>query len=317
MGERDRDGAPLRTVICHSCGLVRTDPMPDPAAIEAFYAREYRRLYKGSARPTARRVLRALDVARDRLDRLRPYLSGRRRVLDVGASSGEFLHVLRAAGIGAAGIEPNEAYSRWAREHLGLDVANTDWHRADFPGGRFDAVTLFHVLEHLTDPVGALRKLAGWLAPGGTLVVEVPNVEGNCGSPRGRFHFAHLHHFNLVTLAAAGEAAGLRVTAKQTSPDGGNITVVFTRGEERGGTSTDTIGNCSRVLESLRGHGLLRHYLAPRTWLRPVTKGLRHLRETAACLRYRTVEELARKLRNQPATEPTLRAAPQPEGTAA
>lgn len=133
VGERDRHGAPLRTVICRSCGLVRTDPMPEAAQIDAYYAREYRESYKGVARPTARRVLRALKVARDRLERLGPHLQGRRRVLDVGASSGEFLQVLRAAGISAAGIEPNEAYSRWARENLGLEIENTDWSRADFP----------------------------------------------------------------------------------------------------------------------------------------------------------------------------------------
>ena len=158
VSEIDREGRPLRSVICRACGLVRTDPMPSESRIEEYYAREYRRSYKGSPRPTARRVLRAMEVARDRHERLKPHLQGRQRVLDVGASSGEFLQVLRASGISAAGIEPNEAYSSWARDHLGLDVASTDWSRAEFPAGRFDAITLFHVLEHLADPVGALRR---------------------------------------------------------------------------------------------------------------------------------------------------------------
>ena len=296
VGETDRAGRPLRTVICRACGLVRTDPMPGEPEIEAYYAREYRRSYKGSDRPTARRVLRALDVARDRHERLRPHLQGRRRLLDVGASSGEFLHVLRAAGISASGIEPNEAYSRWARENLGLDIASTDWSKAEFPAGRFDAVTLFHVLEHLADPTGALRRLAAWLEPRGILVVEVPNVEGTCGSPRGRFHFAHLHHFNLVTLAAAGEAAGLEVVARQTSPDGGNITVVFTQAPTFSRERTETAGNYQRVAGILRNHTRLRHYLAPRSWLRPLARAARHLRETAVCLRYRSAEDVARGL---------------------
>lgn len=296
VGERDRRGTPLRTVICRSCGLVRTDPMPDAAQITAYYAREYRRSYKGAERPTARRVLRALNVARDRLERLRPHLQGRRRVLDVGASSGEFLQVLRAAGISAAGIEPNEAYSRWGRENLGLEIENTDWSRADFPPGRFDAITLFHVLEHLADPVGALRQLGGWLAAGGVLAVEVPNIEGTCGSPSGRFHFAHLHHFNLVTLAAAGESAGLTIAARHTSPDGGNITIVFSAGPASATSAAGTAGNYERVARVLRGHSTARHCLSPRTWLRPIAKAVRHVRETAVCLRYRSAEDLARRL---------------------
>lgn len=303
VGEHDRHGAPLPTVICRSCGLVRTDPMPEAAQIEAYYAREYRRSYKGAARPTARRVLRALDVARDRLERLRPHLQGRRRALDVGASSGEFLQVLRAAGISATGIEPNEAYSRWARENLGLEIENTDWSRADFPPGRFDAITLFHVLEHLADPVGALRRLAGWLAPGGMLAVEVPNIEGTCGSPRGRFHFAHLHHFNLVTLAAAGETAGLTVVARHTSPDGGNITIVFAAGTTSATSATGTSGNYERVVRVLRAHTTVRHCLSPRTWLRPLAKAARHIRETAVCLRYRSAEDLARRIAGNGPTE--------------
>ena len=296
VGERDRRGTPLRTVICRSCGLVRTDPMPDAAQITAYYAREYRRSYKGAERPTARRVLRALDVARDRFARLRPHLHDRRRVLDVGASSGEFLQVLRAAGIGATGIEPNEAYSRWGRENLGLEIENTDWSRAHFPAGRFDAITLFHVLEHLADPVGALRRLACWLAPGGVLAVEVPNIEGTCGSPSGRFHFAHLHHFNLPTLSAAGAAAGLDVASRETSPDGGNITIVFVPAPTPATQVAGIAGNHDRVRRALRAHTTLRHCLSPRTWLRPLAKAARHLRESALCLRHRSAADLARRV---------------------
>ena len=59
----------------------------------------------------------------------------------------------------------------------------------------------------LAPPSTGLRlsgSLARLLHDDGVLAVEVPNIEGTCGSPSGRFHFAHLHHFNLVTLAAAG-----------------------------------------------------------------------------------------------------------------
>lgn len=47
IAETDRYGLPLKTVICQSCGLLRTEPRLDAAALSNFYAREYRDLYMG------------------------------------------------------------------------------------------------------------------------------------------------------------------------------------------------------------------------------------------------------------------------------
>src|SRR4030095_16346994 len=67
------------------------------------------------------------------------------------------------------------------------DVFHGDPMDAPFAPGSFDLVTAFHVLEHLPDPVGVLRRMLGWLAPGGVAVVEVPNVSGVGGRVFGRY----------------------------------------------------------------------------------------------------------------------------------
>ena len=72
--------------------------------------------------------------------------------------------------------------------------------------------------------------------------------------------------------------------------------MVLSRRAASAGTFTVTAGNHERVARLLRGHTAARHYLSPRTWLRPLTKAARHLRETAVCLRYRTAEDVARTL---------------------
>ena len=86
------------------------------------------------------------------------------------------------------------------------------------------------------------------------------------------------------------------------------MTVVFRRRGPPGDARTALAGNCERVLASLRTHQPWRHFLTPRTWFRPLVKAVRHLRETAACLRYRTAEDLARALRTPPSTATPLRA---------
>jgi SAM-dependent methyltransferase len=79
----------------------------------------------------------------------------------------------------------------------------------------FDAITAFQVFEHLPDPLAALRTLAGFLKPGGILLVEVPGVDTwsvQWLGPRHR-HFVqdHLHFFSAGTLARLLESGGLEV----------------------------------------------------------------------------------------------------------
>jgi SAM-dependent methyltransferase len=64
---------------------------------------------------------------------------------------------------------------------------------ATVPPASLQAVTLWHVLEHLDDPAGALDRIATWLAPGGTLLVGVPNL----GSWQRRLHPARWYHLDV------------------------------------------------------------------------------------------------------------------------
>lgn len=293
LSERDRDHRSLRTVLCHGCGLARTDPLPDQSAIDAFYREAYREQYKHQSAPSRRHVLRAGRVALDRIARLPSPAFEARRAVDVGSGGGEFAYLLsRVTGAEVTGVEPHRGYASHAAKALGLDIRTGSVLDARIDAGSLDLVTLYHVLEHLRDPVAALTRIGSWLRPGGTLVVEVPNIEATCQSPGHLFHFAHLFNFNSSTLELAGRLAGLSAFDCWHSADRGNVCVSFRAGTPRTGAPPAEAGlhrlpgNVWRVRAARRGHTVWRHYASGRPLIRLAGRLSERLGEFRALQRY-------------------------------
>ena len=177
VSDTDRHGKPLSTVINMQTGLVRNDSIPDDAELARFYAEDYRTSYKGAETPRTRQIIRNFRRAADHIRTFRDVLEPAGTVLDVGAGSGEFAYLMGQLGKNVTGIEPNAGYAAYCRDALGLDIQTAHLAPDLFEAGRFDLIRLNHVLEHLNDPVKYLSMIAAWLAPGGVLYVEVPNIE--------------------------------------------------------------------------------------------------------------------------------------------
>jgi SAM-dependent methyltransferase len=259
IGDRDRDGHPLRTTICRTCGLVWSNPRPGEDAVRRYYSSEYRVDYKGCSTPSLRHIARSGRGALNRYRALAPYIKRGDRMLDAGAGGGEVVYVLRQLGFDASGLEPDEQYARHAREALGVPVETGFVQDAVFPARSFDVVTMYHALEHVEDPSAILSHLRGWMSDEGVLLVEVPNVEAVCIAPGHRFHFAHFYNFNRDTLEALGRKAGFEPVHTTTSSDGGNLTSVFTATAHAPPPRFDA-ANCRRVAAVVRGHTSLKYY---------------------------------------------------------
>jgi 2-polyprenyl-3-methyl-5-hydroxy-6-metoxy-1,4-benzoquinol methylase len=200
---------PLVTVACDGCGLVSHHPLPDPAALEAFYAERYRLSYKGVLTPKPKHSLRAQRGAAARARRLAGLIPAGARVLDVGASSGEFVFAMQRSGFHAVGLEPNRGYAQFAAATYGVEIVNRPLEPDAFGPGAFDLIHINHVLEHLADPLAALGWLRHWLTPDGLVFVEVPNLEGVRKQRATLFHDAHIWNFTPQTLIALAARAGL------------------------------------------------------------------------------------------------------------
>jgi len=283
VGNKDRDGKPLRSVMCEDCGLVFSDPRPSSAQIDTFYRDDYRLAYKHAWQPKLKHTYRAGKVAQERLSYLLPLLTPGCATLDFGSGGGELVFILRELGYDARGIEPNVGYANYSRDVLGIPVQIGGFTEASVEPKSLDAVTLFHVAEHLEHPVEAIRTVAGWLREGGRLLVEVPNVESRCIWPSSRYHQAHLYNFNPATLAQAGRLAGLRVLESSTSADSGNVICSYEKPNLVEDIAAAGLpGNAQCINATLSAHTPIAHAFTAYPYLRPLRKLYRRWEERRA-----------------------------------
>ena len=200
LATRGRGHQPLTTALCRGCGLVSHHPVPSAADMAAFYAKDYRVAYKGGFEPKRKHALRALRGAMARAGRLMPFLHSSARILDIGASSGEFVYVMARSGFDARGIEPNEAYADFACRTYGVAMQTGGFEQAAPAEASLHLVTMNHVLEHVVDPWQALRRIHAWLAEDGVLFLEVPNLSATHKQVGNVFHMAHIWNFTPETL---------------------------------------------------------------------------------------------------------------------
>jgi SAM-dependent methyltransferase len=187
---------------CTRCALVHVSPRPTPERLAQYYPDGY----FGKRHPLLKNFFMNLRVG------ALPATPG--RVLDIGCGRADFLMACRRRGWQVAGVEQDGAPIMELRRELGLEVVSTT-ELATLPDASFDAVTMWHVFEHMFDPHEMLREIVRLLRPGGTAVIEVPNF----GSWQARidpqywFHLdvpRHLLHFERPTLEAMLDSEGLR-----------------------------------------------------------------------------------------------------------
>ncbi|HEX4117449.1 MAG TPA: class I SAM-dependent methyltransferase [Rhizomicrobium sp.] len=213
---------------CETCGFKHALPLPDATALEEVYREDYYAQEKPTFLAHAGEDQRWAELAQtDRLEILESLLPpDRRRLLDVGCGPGFFLQTALRRGWLAHGIEPSRQAAAHARA-LGATVTEGFFHSASAAAlGRFDAVNLSNVLEHVPDPAHLVRLAHGLLEPGGVICATVPNefsptqIAGRAAVGANDWWVApphHLNYFNFDSLTALLTHAGFAAKARATS----------------------------------------------------------------------------------------------------
>jgi 2-polyprenyl-3-methyl-5-hydroxy-6-metoxy-1,4-benzoquinol methylase len=152
-----------------------------------------------------------------------------RRLLDVGAADGLLSRHLTERGWKVTGVEADPVMAAAGTPHCERMLVADLNRGVPTLDGMFDAIVCGDVLEHLAEPTGVLRALVGSLAPGGDVVVSVPNVAHlwvRLSLLAGRFDYAergildrtHLRFFTRRTFDNLLAAAGLDAVRRVATP---------------------------------------------------------------------------------------------------
>ena len=145
------------------------------------------------------------------------------RLLDVGCSSGAFLHIAMQLGYQAEGVEPATRAAQ-AAQAAGLKVHHGLLQDIGFAAQSFDAVTLFEVIEHLKEPLGLLKECRRILKPGGIMLIGTGNAASWTAAAMGSRweylhidgHGGHVSFFNPASMALLAQRSGFALERIET-----------------------------------------------------------------------------------------------------
>lgn len=207
----------FRLRACPGCSLVGIEFLMEEPGLSRYIDDFHENLFSKMNR---KEVEKGLKLFRERASRFADRTPG--RVLDIGCERGYFLKAMAEAGWQAIGLEPLEPFAAYARDELGVEARSCTLQRYEGEAD-FDLITLWHVLEHLEDPVDALGRARDLLAAGGVIHFEVPNIDSMGRYLGGKYWMGfrdptHRWFFRRPALGPLAESAGLEIVQVESGP---------------------------------------------------------------------------------------------------
>lgn len=203
---------------CSNCSLRFTQDAPGEMSIGAFYKSENYISHTN----TSKGIINGLyQIIRKRtLKQKRNLISNKAGVdrgtlLDVGSGTGAFVREMIQHGWSTTGLEPDAGARNVARTSFDIELKNTD-ELFNLSPNSFDAITLWHVLEHVHDLQKYITQLKALLKSTGALLIAVPNYTSFDASVYREFWAAydvprHLYHFSPSAMLALIEENGMKI----------------------------------------------------------------------------------------------------------
>jgi SAM-dependent methyltransferase len=214
---------------CVECGFRHATPIPTEHDLEEVYSHEYYQTEKPFYIEHYIEDKEWWDIVyTDRYEILEDNLpSSRRNLLDIGSGPGLFLNLGKGRGWQVKGIEPSSEAAAYSKEILKLDIEEVFFDETSVKKlGKFDAINMGEVLEHLPDPKAILDLAHRTLNEDGLICLIVPNDfnpfqellrESVDFKPWWIAPPHHINFFNQKSLTSLVESCGFEVVHKETT----------------------------------------------------------------------------------------------------
>ena len=205
---------------CKKCTAAFTNNIPAPNEIGAYYKSENYISHSDTAQGLVNKLYHkvrniTLVSKKNMVTRFTQKTTG--TILDIGCGTAAFLHTMKSAGWQITGLEPDNTAREKAQSLYQIAPLPSENFKT-LPANSFDAITLWHVLEHVHDLQGYLQQIKILLKPAGKLFVAVPNYTSYHAKKYGLYWAAydvprHLYHFSPSSISVLIQAHQLKVVA--------------------------------------------------------------------------------------------------------
>lgn len=209
---------------CRDCGFVFTQNIPSPGEMGKYYQSQDYISHSDTKHGLMNRLyhLSRTFMLRMKYRMVRRVTEGK-SLLDIGAGTGYFPGFMKKKGYEAMGVEMDPKARAFAVKEFGLKVFSPEEFTGRKIEGRFDVITLWHVLEHVDNLHLYMERMKEYLSPGGVLVIALPNHQAfDAGHYReywaGYDVPRHLWHFSPATLAYLADKHGFHVSRMKRLP---------------------------------------------------------------------------------------------------
>ncbi len=202
--------------MCLDCGLITIDPHPSEEELisnyDTYLPEDPREImeWRTMMRPIVVKSAQIIESAHGK----KPG-----RILDIGSGYGFFLEEMKKRGWKAEGVELSETGRKYTHDQIDATLHPSPLESLCLPAGSFDVVTLFYVIEHLSDPISTLKEVYRILRPGGLILLRWPHstpivkLLGPFSKKLDLFHTPfHLYDFSPKTVRKLLTAASFERT---------------------------------------------------------------------------------------------------------
>jgi 2-polyprenyl-3-methyl-5-hydroxy-6-metoxy-1,4-benzoquinol methylase len=188
---------------CRTCSFLYTNPRPSEDRLGSYYESEDYISHNKKSKSLINRIYKIARkfTVRSKVAMINKFTANKNTLLDIGCGTGEFINEAKKNNWLINAVEPGSLARRSAEELNGISIYEDI---QQITKTKFDAITMFHVLEHVADLNGTLKKVRKLLHKEGSLFIALPN-SASYDAKQYKEDWAaydvprHLYHFNQET----------------------------------------------------------------------------------------------------------------------